>query len=178
MIANPTIDFNELDSSILEKIPLSLQIKSSTWKLDDLPKDIQYLIKKYYEFKVPEISYSDIYDVKPNISQYSDFDVYTSKKDLVLNLFKNFLLVQSGSCPFDVVFGNSLKKQLQTKDTSLRYTYITNEAKLAASILSNDYSVNLTVKKVIILNYENITHTDYYIKVIVNLDDSEETVTV
>ena len=167
------VNLNDFPTDLLKQIPLSIRANNSTYFFKDLPIEIQYLIEKYYEEKVPEISYDTIYDVKFEISPYSDLTVISSKKELITEYLKNYLMVRVESFPYDVDFGCSLKDQLQTKDTSFRQTLIANELNLISNVIGGDYDINVKVSNFTIDAYQDYDKTEYYAKISVYVGDEK-----
>lgn len=163
------INLNELPSELLNQIPFSIRTKQSTYKIEALPTEVQYIIERYYEQKVPELTYDNIYDAKFEMSNYSDLGVYSSLKELVLDYFKNYLSIRLNAFPYDTQFGCALKDHVQTKDTSLRSELIGNEIVLVTRALSNDFGLQVYVDKWTLEPYQDFDHTDYYVKLIVTI---------
>lgn len=164
-----SINLTELPKELLDQIPFSIRTKQSVYKISELPTEIQYLLERYYEQKVPEIKYSNVYDAKFEMSKYSDLGVYTSLKDLVLDYFRNYLSIRLGAFPYDTQFGCALKDQVQTKDTSLRSELIANEIVLVTKALSNDFGLQVYVNKWTLEPYQSYDHTDYYVRLVVTI---------
>lgn len=141
------IDFRELPSDLLAQIPFSIKTKKNIYRIDELPLEIQYIIDKYYNYKLPSIEYSDALDFKADISKYSDLGIYDNTFDLLESYLQNYLLTRLKSYPYDPEFGCALKDQLMMLDTSLRQTYVANELKMVASVLSQDLKLNIIIKK-------------------------------
>lgn len=165
----PIIDLTTLESSVLNKIPLSIRLSSTEVELGELPLPIQYILREHIKGPVKDIYVSDdIYDIKPEISAYNDFKNFISKKEAIIEYLENYFSVRLGSYPFDPEFGNDLNRHLQTRDTSLRETLVGNEltniidlvnesfngsiSVVSSSISKNDigggieYNLNLTIK--------------------------------
>lgn len=168
------VDFNDFPNDLLKQIPLSLRTNKSEYLFKELPIEIQYLIEKYYEEKVPEISYNNLIDAEFSISPYSDFKIIDNKRVLIGNYLKNYLNIRIGSYPFDVDFGCALKDQLHTLDTSLRNTLVSNEIYTVASVISGDCNIGINVEKFEIIPYQDYDKVEYYAKIILNVDNDEE----
>lgn len=171
------INFDELPTEVLSKIPFSIRTKKKIYNISELPIEIQYLLEKYYEQKVPEIEYNLFYDGKFEISPYSDFGIYTSLKEYVLDLFKHYLLIRVGSYPYDVSWGCQLKDQVQMKDTSLRKEIIGNELALICGVLGNDYNMKIKAKYTI-NKVQNPDNVEYVCKIVVQIDDIVEEISI
>lgn len=165
------VNFNDFPSELLKQIPLSLRVNNQTFLFKDLPIEIQYLIEKYYEEKVPEIEYVDFLDAKFEISPYSDLKIISDKKDLISTYLKNYLNTRIGSFPFDVDFGCALKDQLQTKDTSFRQTLIANELYLISSVIGGDYDTKVSISNFTIESFQDYDKVEYYAKISVQVND-------
>lgn len=173
-----TIKFSELPKSVLIQIPFSLRTSGDKHVMSELPSDVQYIIQKYLDFQVDEITYENTFDVKPEVSVYNDLVTFDSVKDLIIHYLKNYLLVSLGSYPFDCQFGCLLKKQLQTKDTSLRSALVGNEIGLIAGVLGDDYNMDVRITNIDIAKTETSTHTEYNATIIVEIDDESFEITV
>jgi len=168
-----SINFNNLPINILAKIPFSLRIAKSEYDIDELPLEIQYLVNKYLENKKLNINYDDVFDVKPELSVYNDLSIINEEKKLLLNYFKNYMMTKIGSYPYDPQFGCRLKEQLQTKDTSLRHTLVSNEIELIANVLGRDYNTPISIKKIEIINNEHDLYVEYNVTVVLEIDKKQ-----
>jgi len=173
-----TINFDDLPKEVLLKIPFSLRTSGNIHYINDLPTEVQYIIKKYLDLQVPEIKYENALDIKPEISVYSDLETFTDIKHVIVHYLKNYLLIALGSYPFDCDFGSRLKHQLQTKDTSLRNSLVSNEIGLIAQVIGDDFDMNVSVTNISTNKIESTTHTEYHAKMTVSIDDSKFTLTV
>lgn len=178
MDSNSVIKLNELPASLLDQIPYGIRFQQPQYILSDLPTEVQYIIKKYFEQKVPEVNYDVVYDAKFEMSNYSDFGVYTSKKDLILDYFRNYLQIRLGSYPYDVNFGCALKDQLHTKDTSLRSTLISNELRLVAGVLGADFDMNINITNFEVIPYQDYDKTEYILNLTIKINGEEDTVSI
>ncbi len=167
------ITLSELPVSLQNQIPFSIRNYKDIYNLSELPTSIRYLIEKYYDQKVPEIEYLELLDVKFEISSYSDLEIYNSPKELVLDYFKRYLVLKLGSYPYDVLFGSYLKEQLQTRDTSLRQTLISNEIAQIAGVLGKDFNLQIIVKTYDIVPIKHYDHTSYSIRLQVEIEGEE-----
>ena len=167
------VNFDDFPTDLLRQIPLSLRNNRTEYLFKELPIEIQYLIEKYYEEKVPEIGYDNLLDADFNISLYSDFQVIDNKRDLIGNYLKNYLNIRIGSYPFDVDFGCALKDQLHTKDTSLRNTLVSEEIYSIATVIGNDYSANVTVSDFKIDSYQDYDKVEYFAKISLQVNDED-----
>lgn len=176
MDSSATITLSDLPSSVLSKIPFSIRTKKSSYTLSDLPTEIQYLIEKYYEQKVPEITYKSVLDGFFDISAYSDFGVYTSVKDLIGEYIHNYLLIRVGSFPYDIDFGCSIKDNIQAKDTSVREALLETDLQQLCKVISNDYGVAVTISNLSFDKYLDYDKTIYQVSITVKVED--ETITI
>ena len=177
-MAEQTIKFSELPKDVLSKIPFSLRTSGDEHYINDLPPDVQYLIKKYLDFHVAEIKYEDTLDVKPEISIYSDLKTFTNVKDLILHYLKNYLMISLGSYPFDCEFGSALKRQLHTKDSALRSNLVGNEIGLIVDVISSDYDINVRVTNISLTKIESSTHVEYKADLTVEIGEDSFEITV
>jgi hypothetical protein len=139
------IDLSLLPKDILSQIPYSIRSKKNKYKIDELPKNIQYIIKDY-KSNLKTIEYNDLFDFNLYISKYGDLTKIDNYFDLVIEYLKNYLLLVKGQYPFDPLFYSHLKYYIQTKDTSLRYTLISNEIDRIVNILSQDLNIPIIVR--------------------------------
>jgi len=176
---NLIVDLNTLPKDILSKIPYSIRVSKSNYKISELPLEIQYLVNNYISNSDLNITYNDeVYDFIPMMSEYNDLEPIKDRKKLILEYLKNYLSVMTNSYPFDIDFGCGLKLQLQTKDTSLRQTLISNEISLLLGAISNDYNINVIGKSLTFERNQYADKTEYVGKLIVQIEDSEFLITV
>lgn len=171
-----TIDFNILPKNILQKIPLSLRIAKDIHQFNELPNDIQYLLANYKLNTPAENNYSNVLDLQPEISIYNDIQTIPDVKTLVIEYLMNYLKVLVGSYPYDVNTGSSLKKHLQTRDTALRNTLVSNELNLIIDAITNQYKLNILI---INKQYKNIQYedrTEIQLSLTIKVDEEEFTV--
>jgi hypothetical protein len=152
------IDLNLLPIDILKQIPYSIRSKKDKYNINNLPKYIQYLIKEY-KTNLKEVEYTNLLDANLNISKYGDFTNIDNYFDLVVEYLKNYLLLVKGQYPFDPLFYSNLKYYIQTKDTSLQYTLVSNEINRIIGILSTDLNISIKVKSLNI-NKPNVATND------------------
>ena len=172
---------SELDRSIVEKLPLSLQITTDEISFDELPEDIQYIIKSETEtvndvvLKNPD----DIYDILPAVSAYNDF-ITLDIQNTVIEYFKNYITIFYGTYPFDVSFGSNVKKSVNSKDTSLQKTLLGNELKNIASEISNLFGMRVKIDEINIFNSPKLTlnnfiSTEFNIEIKLKIEDIDVT---
>jgi hypothetical protein len=177
-MSNKIIRLDELPNEVLEKIPFSLRVRQNIYEFDELPLEIQYIIDKYHETKVPEIEYDITYDFVFEISEYSDFKSIKNRKQLIVWYLKNYLITRLSSYPYDVEFGCALKDQLQTKDTSLRQTLISNELILVCGVLGADYNMNINIVNITLEKSGTGTAIEYNATIKVKIGDENFTINV
>lgn len=170
------IDFSTLPKKVLMKIPLSIRTSGQVHDIDDLPVEIQYLIKTYVDDTVAERPHEDVIDLKPQISVYSDLEPYENLREIVAEYLSNYLSIRLGSYPFDVNFGCALKDQLHTKDTALRNVLIGNEIGLVADAIGGDFDTDITIDNVSVNKTEQSTHTEYSATIELTVNDERFTI--
>jgi len=142
----PIIDLTVLDKSILDKIPLSIRLSTKEIELEELPLSVQYIVRDHITIATSNIyTPDDFYDVEPNVSLYNDFVSILTKKDAVVEYLKNYFKIKKGNYPFDPEFGNNLHLNLQTRDTSLRETLISNELSNIVKLISDSFDTGIKV---------------------------------
>jgi hypothetical protein len=141
-----TVDITTLDKSILDQLPLSIRLSTKEVELEELPLPIQYIIREHVGSATSSIyTPPDFYDVKTQISKYNDFVSITSKREAVIEYLQNYFQVKQGAYPFDPEFGSTLHLHLQTKDTSLRKTLISNELSKITRVVSESFDETITI---------------------------------
>jgi hypothetical protein len=151
IITSTEIRISDLPISLQNQIPYSIRTKKDLYNLNELPYNLQYLIKDYL-IKGKTINYNNLYDMIPDIKNTGDFTAITNYFDLVVEYLKNYLTLSKGQYPFDPLFYSKLKLFIQTKDTSTQYTLVVNEIKNIARILSSDLSIPIHIKNIEIKN--------------------------
>lgn len=147
MSSSIRIEIPKLPKKIQEKIPLSIRSASDFYYVDELPPKIQEIIREYVKKEVP-VSYRTAFDLVPNISKYSDFEVLQSAKKTVVEYLRNYFQTVPGSYPFDPTFGCKLKYHLQTKDTQLRRLLVADEINGVVNALSSDLGMPIRVNNI------------------------------
>jgi len=121
-----TINLDSLPLAIYNKIPINIKTYKKEYELSELPYEIQKLINGYNEEK--SVTYNEVvYDFKPDISEYGDFDIISNLRELVLNYAMSYLYTMKGDYPFNSNVGSNIKKFLQKKDTTIQRLYLTEE---------------------------------------------------
>lgn len=172
------IDLRTLPKDVLSKLPLSLRISKHIHIFNELPIEIQYLLNSYIENKYHDLNYVDVYDFKPDISVYNDAEPLITNRKTVIEYLMNYLNTVIGSYPFDVNIGNSLKLHLQTKDTSLRQTLLSNELYNIIQSMSNNYNIKIDIvsSSVKLIKYDD--RTEAVLDVTLKIDDKKILITV
>jgi len=173
-----TINFNNLPKNILQKIPLSLRISKDIHVFKDLPNEIQYLLLNYKLNVTNETDYTDVLDLKPEVSIYNDFKTIRNVRELAIEYLMNHLKVLTGSYPYDVSIGSSLKYHLQTKDTTLRNTLVSNELNLIIDAVTNKYKLDVRIKNKKFSNVQFEDRTEVQLDLSLSVDDEEFEVTL
>lgn len=171
------IDFSTLPKDVLSQIPLSLRTAKDVHQFKELPTKIQYLLKSYVDNASAKLDYSKVYEFKPEISIYNDAETLSSSKETIIEYLQNYLKIMIGSYPFDVNIGSRLKQHLQTKDTSLRETLLSNELYNIIQAMSNEYDVDINIieSKVNMVQYEDRSEAVLNLKLQIN---SEEEISI
>jgi len=167
------VNLKTLPSDIYKKIPLSIRAYSDTYEYDDLPFDIQGLIAPYITNTEKEIIYDEVYDIIPTISEFGDFTTVTTKKKLILEHLKNYLLTLPNDYPFDPLFGSTLRKHLHMKDTATRKLLITQEIENITNVLSNDLDINISLLGLSINNLNKGIYSQYDIQIDLKIEDEQ-----
>ena len=155
-----TIDLTTLPIDIFRQIPLSIRSYQDEYEMSELPVTIQALIRSYQD-STPEITYKTVYDLKPMISEYSDFKIIDNIGDLTLEYLKNYLMILPEAYPFDPEFGSRLKFQLQTRDTSLRQTIISAEIDNIVAVITAEVGSQIQINSVQVVPISTGASTEY-----------------
>src|SRR6056297_3644332 len=154
------LDLDNLPLDILRQIPLSIRVAKSTYRLSELPKYIQLMVKNYVNKDEKNLEKNNVIGVKPEISSYGDFETITNKKDLIKEILRNYL--STYNYPFDVEFGCKLKTHMQMKDTVLRQNYVTNEVNKVVDVVSQELMLKISSKDINIEKTENASGQVFY----------------
>lgn len=173
-----TVIISKLPISIQNQIPYSIRTKKDEYNINELPYNIQYIIKNYLN-KTSTIEYNVIYDALPDILKIGDFKIISDYYSLVIEYLKNYLNLTKGQYPFDPLFYSKLKYYIQTKDTSTQYTLVVNEINRIVNILSKDLSMPIYIKNIKI-NKINTTNIDvtYQINIDVLINNISKNVNI
>ncbi len=129
------IKLSDLPDTVKEQIPFSLRTYRDEYKFSELPYEIQSIIEHYLK-RSAEVTYNTLFDVRPEISAYGDFDTIDNIYDLVVEYIRVYLMLQPNDYPFDPGFGSQLKRYVQKLDTETQYLLISNEIDQIAKVVS------------------------------------------
>lgn len=161
------VNLKKLPDNILKKIPLSIRLNTNVVDTDELPIEISYELRNYFEEDISKPYFNEnVIDLTPSFDIYSDFKILSDKSKVVLEYIKNYLYVFQGEYPFDPSFGHNLKKYIQIRDIETRRTLLNNELKKIST--AAEYSFELPIK----IDSYNIDYVDegIYTNVIFNLN--------
>jgi hypothetical protein len=166
------VDFTKLPLSIQRQIPISLRSYKNIHVFEELPVVVQYIIRNYFE-KELSVTYPVSYDIKPEISKYSDFTSIDNLTDLVVEYLKNYLVIVPESYPFDPEFGCRLKYQVQTKDLNLRRTLITSEINNIVNVLAAQTGAQIDVESTEIIPISTGSSTEYNAIIMLKINNDQ-----
>lgn len=168
------LDINTIDSNLLAKIPLSirLNLKTNLIETDDLPLEVAYELRNI-KTQTSNYTYIDIFsfDLKPSFSVYSDFTSINTKKEVVIEYIKNYLLVDKGSYPFDPTFGTKIKTYLQSLDSEPALISINQELQGLVSVLQHSFELPISISNATAERIDNDVSTFYKLSVAVQVSD-------
>lgn len=167
------VDLSKLPVSIQRQIPLSLRSYKDIHVFEELPVVIQYLIRNYFE-KELSVKYAVSYDIKPEISKYSDFRSIDNVTDLIVEYLKNYLLILPETYPWDPYFGSRLKYQIQTRDLNLRQTLITSEINNLVAAIATEVNADITVESVQIVPTSTGASTEYNATILLKINNDQK----
>lgn len=175
------IDISNLSSSDLSKIPLSIRLnfKSNIINVDDLPIEVAYELRNINTSNIKNIPYVEksTVDLIPKLSVYTDFLSISSKNDAIIEYVKNFLLVDRGDYPFDPTFGTTIKKYLQTLDTTSIKLLIDNELRNLTSALSMAFDIDVRILTSKLIPINNSVSVEYKLIIELSVEDVISTLT-
>jgi len=155
-----TINLDSLPLEIYKKIPLNIKTYKKEYELSELPYDIQNLIRGVNEEKT--ITYTDtVYDFEPIVSEFGDFDVIDSLRELVLKYMINYLYTSKGDYPFNGSVGSNVRKFIQTRDTTVRKLYLTEELNNMIQSFGTSIDQSIEVKDFKVTKNGNDTSSEY-----------------
>jgi hypothetical protein len=166
------VDFTKLPISIQRQIPISLRSYKNIHVFEELPIVVQYIIRNYFE-KELSVSYNVSYDLKPEISKYSDFTSIDNLSDLVVEYLKNYLVILPESYPFDPEFGCRLKYQVQTKDLNLRKTLITSEINNIVNVVAAETGADVEVESAEVIPTSTGSNTEYNAVIMLKINNDQ-----
>ena len=167
------IDILTLPESVKRQLPLSIRTYKRFYTFEELPARIQHILQDYLNL-LPDISYNLVFDLKSLISEYSDFKIIDNYIDLILEYFKNYLLVLPGTYPFDPLFGCRLKTHLQTRDTNLRRTLLSAEIDNIIAVLSADFDVSILIRNISITPISMGSYTEFNVVIDLSVNGSNK----
>jgi hypothetical protein len=140
------IDLRTLSQDIIDQLPLSIQLLTII-EVNDLPISLQYIILNNKVSQVTNQLYNptNIVDADFVVSPYNDFTIRNTKRSAIIDYIRNYLLTPKGSYPFDPEFGNTLKKHLQTRDSSLRETLLGAELRRIVNVIQTSFSIAVSI---------------------------------
>lgn len=166
------VDLTTLDKIILDKIPLSIRLSTTSIELEELPLSVQYIIQEYVGVSVDDIYVPpDLYDVEPIASPYNDFNSNLTKKEAIKTYMKNYFQVKRGSYPFDPEFGNALHLHLQTKDTSVRESLISAELSSIVRLINQSFGESISIVSATAYPKDIGGGIEYYLSVKIKIKD-------
>jgi hypothetical protein len=166
------VDLNNLPKIILDKIPLSIRAANKKVELEELPLSIQYMINDYIIVENDEIyTNPEFYDVHPEITHYNDCKILSNRKEIAKSYLFNYFSTKKGHYPFDPEFGNNLHLHLQTKDTSLRKTLISNELSDIIRLVNSSFSFNISVIESGIYSTDIGGGIEYFLNLKIKIED-------
>ena len=169
------IKISTLPKSIQQSLPMSIRTYKEEYYLDELPPQVQFLLKDY-TINNQEIKYKIVYDIRPEISEYGDFDTLKTVKETTLEYLKNYFLTLPGDYPFDPLFGCNLKKYLQTRDTQLRKTLLSAEIDSIVNVLAADLGVKIVINNVSINNLNKGDRVEYVVSIDLSINGEDSTI--
>jgi len=172
------ITLSELPQEIKDQIPFSLKTYKDTYKISELPYELQNVIEHYLKRDI-NVVYDILYDAKPYISEYGDLKGINNIYDLVVEYIKTYLLVQPNNYPFDPSFGCRLKQYVQKLDTSTQYLLVSNEVDQIAKVVASDLNISV---QVISVNIERASSTgidtEYNVRIQLKINNLDKSLTV
>ena len=167
------IDLTTLPQAIQDQLPLSVRLQKLV-EVFDLPLNLQYIILNNNLVPVTTGLYRpiNIIDADFQISPYNDFAIDTSKRTAIIKYIKNYLLTPKGTYPFDPEFGNSLKRHLQTRDTTIRDTLLTAEMKRIVSTIQDSFNINIQILGSQLTPINVLDRIEYQIDIKFSIEDT------
>ncbi|RLA79657.1 MAG: hypothetical protein DRG78_12495 [Epsilonproteobacteria bacterium] len=168
------VNITDLPTSIKNKLPYSIRLLKKPIELTSLPISIQYEISNFFNNQLSPNVYvetAEVYDVSPKMTASNDMSTLSIKKDLLMEYLNNYFNVPLGIYPFDPLFGNELKKYLQTKNTTVRNTLISNEVSKIINTVNTAFNSNIQVIDLSLIPVEFGSHVEYKISIDISIND-------
>jgi hypothetical protein len=167
------VDLATLSQETQDHLPLSVRLQKIV-EVFDLPLNLQYIIlnNKLVPVKTGLYRPINIIDADFQISPYNDFNIDTSKRSAIIKYIKNYLLTPKGTYPFDPEFGNSLKRHLQTRDTTIRETLLTAEMKRIVSTIQDSFNINIKILGSQLIPVNVLDKIEYQINIKFSIEDT------
>jgi hypothetical protein len=164
------INLESLPLEIYRKIPIDIKTYKKEYELSELPYDIQKLLVDYNQEKI--ITYKDeVYDFDPVISEFGDFGVISNLRELIIKYAMSYLYILKGSYPFNGSVGSNIKRFIQTKDTTVRQLYLTEELNNMIDSFVSSFDVNVKVKDFSINRKESVNGMEYNLMLSMQIND-------
>lgn len=158
------VTLTDLPLKIQQQLPMSIRSYKNIYDVDELPPRERDIIRDYLT-KVVDVAYGRVFDVKPKISKYADLQTLETVKDTIGEYLRNYFFTAPTDYPFDPLFGCKLKYYIQTRDTALRKTLISEEVNKVVGVLATDLKIPIIVESVTISPQNNIVSTSYDISI-------------
>lgn len=173
------IDLKLLNRDTLNLIPQSLRVGKTELNLDDLPLRLQHELRDVLQVDSGQIFVPEnVFDLTPKSSIYNDFEPLLTERTTLIEYIQNYLQTGIGSYPFDPLFGSSLKKHLQTKDTGLRSTLISAELDKIIKNINTSFNANVKVISSAVNSVETGGGSEYFLSITVDINDEIVTFTL
>lgn len=166
------INLRSLPLEIYKKIPINIKIYKDEYLLEELPYEIQNLLKDVILKK--DLNYDKnkkIYDFKPVISEYGDFSIIDNLRTLILEYINSYFYTTTGEYPFNGDIGSNIKRNLQKKDTTIQKLYLSEELNKIIQNVSRNIDQKISLKNFNVIRKDLGTYTEYYFNVNLNIND-------
>jgi len=163
------INLNELPQNIKSQIPISLRINNTSLVLENLPPELQFILRPYASLTYSRTLPGNILDYKSLPGIYGDWEELTDLTSTVLEYIQNWFKTPVGSYPYDITFGSSLNMVLQTKDTSLQRQLLQNELNKVESLVNSMFPSSFSIVSSDISPVELADHTEYRLNMSIKL---------
>lgn len=167
------IRLSELPTNKLQLIPLSIRLNSEDEiEFNDLPLSIQYKLKDIIEEISSDVYVAtDAYDMVPRLSIYNDLETFQTNKETIIDYLKTYFQVDRGTYPNNPMFGHDLKKHVQTRNTSLRQTLISNELNNIVRVIIDSFNTHIQILKAEMVPFSTGGGIEYILKVTVKVEE-------